>query len=110
MPDRLPDTGDASIRRLSYRASGLDLLLKLAQAESGADEARIGKIRERASSLGVLTEPPKPLLMGRDLAACGIPPGPDMGRLLDQCMEAQLDGRFATREEGLRYLRTLQKP
>ena len=105
--DRLKDTDDASIRRLSYRASGLDLLLKLAQAEPGADETRIGKIRQRASELGVLTEPPKPLLMGRDLASCGIPPGPDMGRLLDQCMDAQLDGLFFTREDGLRYLRTL---
>ena len=110
MPDRLPDTGDASIRRLSHRAGGLDLVLKLAQAEPSADAVRIGKLRQRASDLGVLTEPPKPLLMGRDLASCGIPPGPDMGRLLDQCMEAQLDGRFATREDGLRYLQTLRKP
>lgn len=108
--DRLLHTDDAAIRRLSYRAAGLDLLLKLAQAEPGADAVRIGRIRQRASELGVLTEPPKPLLMGRDLASCGIPPGPAMGRLLNQCMEAQLDGRFFTREEGLRYLKTLQNP
>ena len=108
--DGLLDSDDAAIRRLSFRAAGLDLLLKLAQAEPSDHAAQIEKLRKRASELGVLAEPPRPILMGRDLAACGIPPGPDMGRLLSRCMDAQLDGLFATREEGLRYLRTLQKP
>ena len=41
--------------------------------------------------------------MGRHLFELGVQPGPDMGRLLDDCFEAQLDGEFITLEEGLAY-------
>lgn len=105
--DRLTVGDDPSLRHLSHKAKGLDLLLKLALAEPSADTARLESLRRRASELDILTEPPKPILMGRDLAALGIPPGPAMGALLNQCMDAQLDGRFFTRDEALRYLRTL---
>lgn len=107
--DLLREADDPSLRRLSHRAAGLNLLLKLAEASvRGEDEpGRFARIRQRAAELDVLSGPPRPILMGRDLEACGIPPGPDMGRLLNQCLEAQFDGRFSTKEEGLRYLRKL---
>ena len=41
--------------------------------------------------------------MGRHLLELGVQPGPDMGRLLDECYEAQLDGLFSTIDEGLTY-------
>jgi tRNA nucleotidyltransferase (CCA-adding enzyme) len=44
-----------------------------------------------------------PLVMGRHLIELGVPPGPAMGRLLDDCYEAQLDGLFTTLQEGLTY-------
>lgn len=46
----------------------------------------------------------RPLLAGRDLLTLGFPPGPEMGRLLKTMYERQLDGEFATREEGLALL------
>ncbi|MBO4491888.1 MAG: CCA tRNA nucleotidyltransferase [Lentisphaeria bacterium] len=108
--DRIRETDDPALRRLSHRAAGLALLLKLAEASGRGEEdpARFSRIRQRASELNVLTAPPRPILMGRDLEACGIKPGPDMGRLLNQCLEAQFDGRFSTKEDGLRYLNSLK--
>jgi tRNA nucleotidyltransferase (CCA-adding enzyme) len=35
----------------------------------------------------------------------GIQPGPDMGRLLDDCYEAQLDGTFSTLDGGIAFAR-----
>lgn len=49
---------------------------------------------------------PQPLVMGRHLLDLGVPPGPEMGRLLDDCFEAQLDGEFLTLEEGLAYAKS----
>jgi len=46
-----------------------------------------------------------PLVRGRDvIASFGIPPGPLVGLLLKRIQEAEAEGGFATREEGLRYL------
>lgn len=44
--------------------------------------------------------------MGRHLVDLGIEPGPEIGQLLDDCYEAQLDGMFSTLEEGLSYARS----
>jgi tRNA nucleotidyltransferase (CCA-adding enzyme) len=44
-------------------------------------------------------------VMGRHLLELGVPPGPEMGRLLDDCYEAQLDGLFTSLDEGLAYAR-----
>jgi tRNA nucleotidyltransferase (CCA-adding enzyme) len=43
--------------------------------------------------------------MDRHLLELGVQPGPDMGRLLDECYEAQLDGLFSTLDGGLAYAR-----
>lgn len=41
--------------------------------------------------------------MGRHLRELGVRPGPDMGRLLDECYEARLDGLFSILDGGLSY-------
>jgi tRNA nucleotidyltransferase (CCA-adding enzyme) len=46
------------------------------------------------------------MVMGRHLLELGVQPGPDMGRLLDDCYEAQLDGEFGTLEDGLAYVKS----
>ena len=47
-----------------------------------------------------------PLLDGRDaMAALGLPPGPEIGRLLGLLREAQAVGAVTTREAALAYLR-----
>jgi hypothetical protein len=62
--------------------------------------------------LEVDKEPPKNLVFGRDLLALsiGFEPGPKLGQTLRILYNAQLDGEFATAEEGLVYLKdNLQK-
>jgi tRNA nucleotidyltransferase (CCA-adding enzyme) len=44
----------------------------------------------------------QPLIMGRDLKKLGVKSGPRMGAYLKKLYEYQLDGRFSTREEGIR--------
>ena len=47
--------------------------------------------------------------MGRDLVALGMKPGPEFGKILKAAYEAQLDGRFSTREEGLEMVLEIAK-
>jgi hypothetical protein len=47
-------------------------------------------------------EPKKPLVRGGEL---GIPPGPKVGRLLDQIAEERAAGTITTKEEALEYAR-----
>jgi tRNA nucleotidyltransferase/poly(A) polymerase len=47
-------------------------------------------------------EPPEPLLRGDEL---GLPPGPEVGRLLAEIAEEQAAGTIATKEEALEYAR-----
>jgi tRNA nucleotidyltransferase (CCA-adding enzyme) len=61
---------------------------------------------ERARQLDVEDQVPTPLVMGRHLLELGVQPGPELGRLLDACYEAQLDGLFSTLDEGLAYAKS----
>ena len=49
---------------------------------------------------------PEPLVRGRDLLAWGVAPGPEMGRLLHDLYDAQLEGRFTSAAEAQDYFRT----
>ena len=44
---------------------------------------------------------PKPLLTGHDLQQLGAAPGPQMGKLLHQLMDEQLEGKFTDRASAL---------
>lgn len=59
---------------------------------------------ELARQLGVAGGPPAPLLQGRHLIAAGMTPGPHLGALLRRAYQAQLDGQFATVEDGLAWV------
>lgn len=48
---------------------------------------------------------PKPWINGHDIMALGIPEGPRVGVWHKRAYEAQLEGRFASREELLAWLR-----
>lgn len=61
---------------------------------------------EIAQRQNVAESAPVPILQGRDLIALGVKPGPKMGKILKDAFEAQLDGVFATCEEGVEYLKT----
>jgi hypothetical protein len=46
-----------------------------------------------------------PLIRGRDIMeAFGVPSGPSIGLLLERIQEAEAEGKFQTRAEGLSYL------
>lgn len=54
-------------------------------------------------------EPVRPLVLGRDALALGVPPGPEVGRLVAAVEEARDRGEIGTREEGLALLERLVK-
>ncbi|MBQ2851509.1 MAG: hypothetical protein IJE77_13595, partial [Thermoguttaceae bacterium] len=58
-----------------------------------------------ADRMGIDDEGPKSLVQGRDLIPLGVKPGPAMGEILRAAFEAQLDGEFATLEDGVRWIR-----
>ncbi len=59
---------------------------------------------EVAKKLGVFDSKPLPILQGRDLLPCGISPGREMGSILEQAFEAQLDGDFDNLDGALRWV------
>lgn len=59
---------------------------------------------EKARKMQIDTQKPKPLLQGRDLLPWGIAAGPQMGEILKQAWEAQLDGAFTDAESAKQWL------
>jgi tRNA nucleotidyltransferase (CCA-adding enzyme) len=57
--------------------------------------------RARAEALGVEHAPPKPILLGRHLLALGLQPGPEVGAILKDIYERQLDGEIQTLDEAI---------
>lgn len=103
---------DSAVRRLARHVRRIDCLVRVARADHAGrppkpfDGFPAGEwLLDRARKLQVDTQAPAPMIMGRHLLELGVPPGPEMGRLLDDCYEAQLDGLFSTLEEGLTYAR-----
>jgi tRNA nucleotidyltransferase (CCA-adding enzyme) len=97
----LPAASDGSLRLLARDAEpfgGLILLLLAASALWG--DPAFEELIRRAEALGVLQGPPPRLLHGRDLEAAGLPPGPEMGALLEGLYVLQLE-RGITRTEEL---------
>ena len=106
---------DGAIRRLAAHVVRIDRLLRVAAAD---DEGRppfpsepepLEWLAAQAERLRVADSAPKPLVMGRDLVALGMKPGPEFGKILKAAYEAQLDGRFSTREEGLEMVLEIAK-
>ncbi len=103
--------GDSAFRRLAQKVD-LELLALFAKADclgrtGEFDCSAMDWFLERARALGVEHEPPKPLVLGRHLLELGMTPGPEMGVVLRQIYERQLDGEITTTEEGLALARKL---
>ena len=97
--------GDGAFRRLSQRVD-LELLARVAKSDclgrtGDFDCSGIDWFAARARELGVEHQPPAPIVKGRHLIELGIEPGPQMGAILRQLYERQLDGRLTTIEEGM---------
>ena len=106
------NAGDRAYRRLALEVQRMDLLAKVARCDvlsTGVDVPRrladLDVFLERAHSLNVEKEVPRPILLGRHLIAMGIVPGPAMGKILAMAFEAQLDGEFNDLDGALRFAR-----
>jgi len=56
---------------------------------------------DEVRKLSVERQGPIPLLKGRDILDLGVKPGPEVGRVLKEVFEQQLDSRVLTREDAL---------
>jgi tRNA nucleotidyltransferase (CCA-adding enzyme) len=106
------NASDSAVRRLAKQVRRIDRLVRVARADHAGrppkqfDGFPAGEwLLAKARQLAVDRRAPPPIVMGRHLLELGVRPGPDMGRLLDDCYEAQLDGDFGTLEEGLTYVK-----
>lgn len=104
---------DSAIRRLSARVN-IEELVRLATADNFGRTTPLAIKRDypagrwllnRAKTLEVAHAAPKPLLQGRDLIARGMEPGEGFKKILDDAYEAQLDGKFLSREQAGAWLR-----
>lgn len=103
---------DSAVRRLASQITRIDRLVRVARADHAGRPPKPfdgfpagGWLLERAQHLHIEAQAPAPLVMGRHLIAIGVQPGPEMGRLLDECYEAQLDGAFSSLNAGLAFAR-----
>jgi tRNA nucleotidyltransferase (CCA-adding enzyme) len=95
---------DGAIRRLAGKCEPL-LLYKVSRADCLGRTGDFPPVAmewflERVRQLDVARKPPEPLLRGRDVVAMGVPPGPEVGRIVRAVYERQLDGEVATPEEA----------
>jgi tRNA nucleotidyltransferase (CCA-adding enzyme) len=103
--------GDGAFRRLAQKVD-LELLSRVAKSDclgrtGNFDCSGIDWFATRARELGVQHRPPDPILKGRHLIDLGVQPGPQMGVILREVYEMQLDGRITNLDEAVRAARTL---
>jgi tRNA nucleotidyltransferase (CCA-adding enzyme) len=67
------------------------------------------RFAEAVASERLDATPPTPLVQGRDVLALGVPPGPEIGRLIRLIEEARDQGEIKEREEALALLQRLLK-
>ncbi len=110
------DVTKKAFNRLAADVQGeIELLVLLDAADRAGRGTRLVRGLDRQArwlfkkfeELRVNRETIKPLVMGRDLLKLGVPPGPEMGRLLKKLYKAQLDNGFETKAQGLEKARRL---
>src|SRR6185503_7259956 len=97
---------DGALRRLArkcepgllYRVARADCLGRTGDFPPVAMEWFLDRVRQ----LDVAERPPEPLLKGREVVALGVPPGPEVGRIVREVYERQLDGAVSNVEEARR--------
>jgi tRNA nucleotidyltransferase (CCA-adding enzyme) len=113
--DERERVSDGAIRRLARKCEP-ELLYRVARADClGRAPGRFEPtamewFRERVIRLDVAVRPPEPLLRGRDVLALGVPPGPEVGRIVRGVYERQLDGEVTTLDEARGEARRLLAP
>jgi tRNA nucleotidyltransferase (CCA-adding enzyme) len=97
---------DGAIRRLARKCEPA-LLYRVARADCLGRTGHFPPVAmewflERVRALDVAERAPEPLLRGRDVLALGVPPGPEVGRIVRAVYERQLDGAVTTPDEARR--------
>jgi len=97
-----------AIRRLALRAD-IEKLVRLARADHlgrTSEEALAGLfpagewLLEESAKLSVLQEKPRPFLTGKYLLSVGAKPGPQLGKIIQESFELQLEGELSSLEEA----------
>ena len=103
----------SAIRRLALRVD-IEKLVRVARADhlgrttadALAREFPAGEwLLEQSRTLDVLEKKPKPLLTGKFLLSLGMQPGPEVGRLIAESFELQLEGELADEESVMSWAR-----
>ncbi|MEO7423735.1 MAG: HD domain-containing protein [Fibrobacteria bacterium] len=103
----------SAIRRLALRVD-IEKLVRVARADhfgrttpdALAREFPAGEwLLEQSRLLNVLDAKPKPYLTGKYLLSLGMKPGPEVGRLIAESFELQLEGELATIAEAEAWAR-----
>jgi poly(A) polymerase len=103
----LPQLGVAEQKRALVKPEWEELpeLLRATALAAGADLESLRYLQQRQRAFLAEQSPAspsaRPLIMGADLQAVGIAPGPVFGRVLRQVGDAQLEGRVTTADEAL---------
>ena len=100
------------MRRLAVKLNGLRPLCLLVQCVPGryyhtADFAK--NLWNVASEYGLLEAAPQPYLTGKMLMDLGVKPGKQMGEIIKQSFEMQLDGKIASTEEAVAWAMNFQQ-
>ena len=102
----------SDILRLALRVSISDLV-RLAHADYQGKIRISGKqnnfpagewLLDQAGRLSIQDKPPKPFLKGRHLIEMGIKPGPEIGKLLKQAFDVQINGEILSLNEAMKWV------
>jgi tRNA nucleotidyltransferase (CCA-adding enzyme) len=117
LPRRFASIGDeaiSAVRHLALKVKRIDLLLAVARCDNMGRPPIIpnfsaeNRLEQLAIAEGILTNPPAPLVRGRDLQShFAISESAKMGEILNELFTAQLDGKFSSLEEGLEMAKTI---
>ena len=97
------------LRRLAVKLGGLKLLCLLVKATprkfyAEADDAEFPeKLWQAATDFDLLEAAPQPYLTGKMLMELGVKPGKQMGEIIKQSFELQLDGKITNAEESIAW-------
>ena len=97
-----------ALRRLAVKLNGLQLLCLLVQSipERYFNSPNFAKtLWKVAGDYGLLEAAPQPYLTGKMLMDLGFKPGKQMGEIIKQSFELQLDGKIADAEAAIAWAR-----
>jgi putative nucleotidyltransferase with HDIG domain len=72
---------------------------------SHGDISNYDFLRQKQREIPIEEAKPLPLVSGKDLIALGLSPGPLFGRIIEEAYDVQLEGKIASKDEAIRWVR-----